>query len=92
MSFAPNDPVRVKTWNLPGHIRTPHYLRGKEGIIERALGPFKNPEQLAYGVAEAQTKMLVRVRYTMADVWGDTVENPSDTLDAEIYDHWLEPA
>jgi hypothetical protein len=28
----------------------------------------------------------------MADVWGANAENPDDTLDAEIYEHWLEPA
>ena len=81
--------VRVKSMMPPGHVRTPTYLRGKRGVIERALGPFKNPEQLAYGLpAEDQT--LYRVRFTMAEVWGDSAECPTDTVDAEIYDHWLE--
>ena len=83
--------VRVKSHMPPGHVRTPAYLRGKTGEIERALGPFNNPEQLAYGL-EAEQKQLLRVRFTMKDLWGDAAENPQDTLDAEIYAHWLEPA
>lgn len=73
----------------PGHIRTPAYLRGKVGKIERTLGPFGNPEQLAYGI-DAERLPLLRVRFTMAEVWGDAAERPGDTLDAEIYAHWLE--
>ena len=83
--------VRVKTMTPPGHIRAPFYLRGKTGEIERILGRFKNPEQLAYGLPAAE-KTLYRVRFSMAELWGDAAENPTDTLDAEIYDHWLEEA
>ncbi|MEL7212598.1 MAG: SH3-like domain-containing protein [Pseudomonadota bacterium] len=83
--------VRVKTMMPPGHIRTPAYLRGKTGWIERQLGPFGNPEQLAYGLP-GEKLTLYRVRFIMAEVWGDQAERPEDTLDAEIYEHWLEPA
>lgn len=81
--------VRVKPLTPPGHVRAPWYLRGKEGVIERPLGTFANPEQLAYGLP-AGNKPLYRVRFTMAEVWGDRAETPDDTLDAELYGHWLE--
>lgn len=74
----------------PGHVRTPAYLRGKRGQIERRLGPFKNPEELAYGL-KAEVQTLYRVRFTMAEIWGHDAENPKDTLDAEIFAHWLTP-
>ncbi len=83
------DRVRVKTLVPPGHIRTPWYLRGKIGVIERPLGEFGNPEQQAYGRI-GDRKPLYRVRFTMAEVWGTRAERPEDTLDAEIYGHWLE--
>jgi len=83
--------VRVSTMMPPGHVRTPAYLRGKTGEIERTLGPFSNPEQLAYGL-EAEKLPVHRVRFTMAEVWGAEAENPADTIDAEIYAHWLKPA
>lgn len=81
--------VRVKTMMPPGHVRTPAYLRGKVGVIERELGRFSNPEQLAYGLP-AQERPLYRVRFTMQEVWGTAAETPTDTVDAEIYGHWLE--
>lgn len=81
--------VRVRAIFPPGHVRTPAYLRGKTGTIERELGTFGNPERQAYG-HRGEKKDLLRVRFTMAEIWGDAAENPQDTLDAEIYAHWLE--
>ncbi len=81
--------VRIKTMMPPGHVRTPAYLRGKTGVIERRLGEFANPERAAYGLKK-ELQPLVRVRFSMREIWGDAAENPDDTLDAEIYLHWLE--
>ena len=83
--------VRVKAWGPPGHVRTPWYLRGKTGEIERQLGPFGNPEALAYGQA-AEKQDLYRVRFRMEEIWGTEAERPDDILEAEIYGHWLEEA
>jgi nitrile hydratase len=83
--------MRVRPDMPPGHVRTPAYLRGKVGWIERTLGPFANPEQLAYR-HKGQPLPLMRMRFTMAEVWGAAADAPDDTIDAEIYSHWLEPA
>jgi len=83
--------VRIKAIYPPGHVRAPYYLRGKTGVIERDLGRFGNPERLAYR-HKGDPKPLYRVRFTMAEVWGDNAENPADTIDAEVYGHWLERA
>ena len=82
--------VGVASMAPPGHVRAPWYLRGKTGVIERRLGAFANPEKLAYGLP-AEKRALFRVRFTMAEVWGDKAERPTDTVDAELYAHWLEP-
>lgn len=82
--------VRVSAMMPPGHARTPAYLRDKTGVIERSLGPFPNPEELAYRQT-ATPRPLYRVRFTMAEIWGPDAENPEDTLDAEIFAHWLIP-
>ncbi|MFT5624047.1 MAG: hypothetical protein ACI8Z0_000537 [Lentimonas sp.] len=87
--FCANETVRVRSDIPPGHVRTPYYLRGKTGVVERALGEFPNPEDLAYGVT-AISGQLLRVRFDMAEVWGDETENPTDVLEAEIYAQWLE--
>lgn len=83
------DRVRVRAFYPPGHVRAPAYLRGKTGVIERALGAFGNPEKLAYKL-DAERRDLFRVRFTMREIWGDAAEDPGDTLDAELYEHWLE--
>lgn len=88
MMFAEGTPVRVRALMPPGHVRTPTYLRGQTGVIERALGPHPNPEALAYRCA-ARHEPLYRVRFAMADLWGAPGH---DLLEAEIYGHWLEPA
>ena len=83
--------MRVRAWGTKGlHARAPWYLPGKTGIVERRLGAYKNPEQLAYGLP-AEPVPLYRIRFTMAEIWGDEAERPDDTIDAEIYEHWLEP-
>lgn len=87
--FKAGQRVRVREWFPPGHVRTPYYIRGKQGEIERICGTFNNPEHLAYARAD-DPKPLYRVRFLQADVWG-TAERPGDTIDIEIYEHWLEP-
>ncbi len=87
-SLAPGTPVRVKALWPTGHVRAPIYLRGKRGVIERAVAPFGNPEQLAYGLPP-ERHMLYRVRFTMKELWGSGTEIPTDTLDAEVYAHWI---
>ncbi len=87
-THEPGTRVRVKRLFAPGHIRTPTYLRGATGTVERVLGPFGNPEQLAYGHPPDRLP-LYRVRFRMADVWPEA-ETADDTVDAEIYAHWLE--
>ena len=89
--FAPGDRVAVRAMYPPGHVRTPYYLRGLTGTVERVLGPFGNPEALAYRHDPAP-RPLYRVRFAMADIWGNDTDTPGGTLDAEIYEHWLEPA
>jgi len=84
---AERQTVRVATHMPPGHVRTPAYLRGKIGTVERVLGPFPNPEDLAYR-HNAKPLPLYRVRFRMCDVW-PAPENPNDTIEAEIYAHWL---
>lgn len=90
--FSPGDAVQVRRGAAPGHMRTPWYLRGHVGCIERICGDFANPEELAYRRDGRPARPLYRVRFTMAEVWGERAERPEDTIDAEIFEHWLEAA
>lgn len=88
--FAVGAPVNVRHGNPPGHIRTPYYIRGKSGTVERICGEFRNPEELAYGRNGEPKQVLYRVRFNLKDVWADYDGPMSDTIDVELYEHWLE--
>jgi nitrile hydratase len=47
---------------------------------------------LAYGKRDVAVLPLYRVRFAQQTVWPDYRGPASDTLDVEIYEHWLEPA
>lgn len=90
--FAPGDRVAVRKAWLPGHVRTPAYIRGHVGVVERLCGPYPNPEELAYRRLGLPAQPLYRVRFRQIDVWPDYAGNLADTLEIELYQHWLEPA
>jgi hypothetical protein len=90
--FTVGDRVRVSARACEGHCRTPRYIRGKEGTVERICGAFRNPEQLAYGRYATEPLPLYRIRFAQNEVWSAYGGAGSDTLDVEIYEHWLEPA
>ena len=90
--FKLGDRVTVRWADPIGHIRTPAYIRGKSGEIERICGEFANPEELAFGRSGLPKRPLYRVRFRQASVWPDYRGAPVDTVDVEIYEHWLEPA
>jgi hypothetical protein len=87
--FALGDVVRVAAVNPPGHRRTPFYIRGKEGMIERVCGEFSNPEELGYGFNGSPKKRLYRVRFRQKDLWADYAGQVGDTVDVDVYEHWL---
>ena len=91
--FRPGETVRVMArFPKEGHIRTPFYIRGKTGVVERICGQFHNPEDLAFGKPGDPAKVLYRVRFDQTHVWPDYSGNPTDKVDVAIFEHWLEPA
>jgi hypothetical protein len=89
--FERGDRVAVRAAYPLGHVRTPFYVRGKSGVIERLCGAFGNPEELAYARSGLPLQPLYRVRFRQSDVWPDYGGQAADTVDIEIYEHWLEP-
>ena len=90
--FREGDRVQVRNADPPGHVRTPHYIRGHTGVIERLCGAYRNPEELAYARSGLPAQPLYRVRFLQREVWPAYEGAASDTVDVEIYQHWLEPA
>lgn len=88
--------VRVRAGWPTGHMRTPWYVRGRVGVVERVLGHFANPEELAYRRDGLPKLPLYRVRFSLAEIWGDAAAAAGDvarddTIDVELYESWLEP-
>jgi nitrile hydratase len=93
VKFQPGDLVRVQTFEPRTHVRTPAYVRGKEGWIERVHGEFRNPESLAYGGDGLPPQPLYMVGFRQADLWhARYTESPADSLYVDLYEHWLEPS
>jgi hypothetical protein len=74
----------------PCHIRTPHYLRGRSGQVERVLGAFRNPEDLAFA-RPAETRVLYHVLFDQPGIFPTDGHTP-DKLLVEVFEHWLEAA
>jgi hypothetical protein len=91
MRFSPGDRVRVKDdWpetRGPVHIRTPWYVRGRQGYVERYLGEYPNPEDLAFG-RQAEDRPLYHIRFDQEQLWHE--RGPGDDVMVELYGHWLE--
>lgn len=90
--FRVGDRIIVRAAYPIGHVRVPYYIRGKSGVIERLCGVYANPEELAYARPGLPKQPLYRVRFRQAEVWQDYRGNDADSVDVEIYQHWLELA
>ena len=90
--FKRGDAVRVRAVEPRGHIRTPWYIQGKTGAVERVHGAFRNPESLAYGGDGLPKPSLYLVRFAHADVWKPRGRASRDAILVDVYEHWLEPA
>jgi len=90
--FLPDDRVRILDLGKPGHVRVPWFARLKEGVVERYCGAYRNPEDLAYGRHDTAPVDLYRVRLPQTALWETYSGPPHDTVDLEVYDHWLAPA
>ncbi len=92
MKFKPGDRVRVRVDRPPHHYRTPGYIQGKIGVIERIEGEFRNPEQLAHGGDGLPERPLYLVKFPQAEVWPKYQGGPQDAVLVDLYEHWLNPA
>ena len=88
MTFRPGQRVRIAARRHEGHHRTPGYLKGKTGRVERVQGSFANPETRAYGGDGLPEQRLYNVGFAQRDVWPGYAGRPGD----RIYVHWLEEA
>ena len=90
MSFAPGDTVRVADREHEGHHRTPSYLMGRRGTVERVHACFRNPETRAYGKDGLPEVPLYLVSFAQRDVRSDDHGQARDRIYVDLFEHWLE--
>ncbi len=73
-----------------GHTRLPLYLRGHVGEITELHGTHVFPDSNAHGAGE-NPQPLYTVRFSAREVWG-TARHPGDTVSADLWEPYLEPA
>lgn len=88
--FGAGDAVRTRTMHPVGHTRLPRYLRGHAGEIVAVRGAHVFPDSHAHGGGE-NPKWLYTVRFPARTLWGED-RNPNDTVHADLFEPYLEPA
>ncbi len=89
MSYRVGQRVRVAEREHEGHHRTPGYVKGKTGRVERAHPSFTNPETRAYGHDGLPVQPLYLVGFSQDDVWSRS-RRGVDRIYVDLFEHWLE--
>jgi nitrile hydratase len=92
VSYAAGVRVRVSARPHEGHHRTPAYVKGRTGTVERAHRSFTNPETRAYGSDGLPEQRLYLVGFEQTELWEGYRGRTSDRLYVDLFEHWLEPA
>ena len=88
--FQVGQRVRIADRTPPVHHRVPSYVKGKTGLIERVCGLHGEPEKFIRGDGKPAQR-IYRVTISQADLWSDYRGAEQDSLEIEIFEHWLEP-
>jgi nitrile hydratase beta subunit-like protein len=86
MTYEVGQQVRVAAREHEGHHRTPAYVKGKSGRVDRVHDTFKNPETRAYGGDGLPEQRLYLVGFDANDLWPGATHR----LELDVYEHWLE--
>lgn len=88
--YVPGDKVRTRNMHPSGHTRLPLYLRGHVGEVISLHGAHVFPDCNAHGQGE-NPQALYTVRFNAREVWG-AARHPDDTISADLWEPYLEPA
>ena len=92
MSYRIGQRVRVAAREHEGHHRTPDYLKGKAGTVERVHAAFRNPETRAYSGDGQPAQPLYLVGFAQRELWPDYRGRADDRLFVDVFEHWLREA
>jgi nitrile hydratase len=88
--YKVGDKVRTRNMHPVTHTRLPRYLRDHVGEIAHLHGTHVFPDSNAHGKGEAP-QPLYTVRFSAQEIWGEA-RHPRDTISADLWESYLEPA
>ncbi len=71
--FNPGDRVRVRLDYVPGHVRMPGYIRGKNGVVVSESPVYPFPDAHAHSV-EAADEPTYDVRFRAEELWPNSAD------------------
>ncbi len=89
--FQTGDNIRISSRFEPRHHRIPAYVKGQTGFVKQVLSPQGKPELLAYQKQTDEPVTVYRINLKQTDLWPDYSGSSKDSLEIEVYEHWLEP-
>jgi nitrile hydratase subunit beta len=92
LRYGAGERVRVAARRHDGHHRTPEYIKGKTGTVQRVHSSFTNPETRAYGSDGLPAQRLYLVGFAQDEVWPGYPGPRTDRVYVDVFEHWLEPA
>jgi nitrile hydratase subunit beta len=90
--FRAGQSVRARDINPVGHTRSPRYVRGRLGTVERMCGvePLWDIDADGRHVS-SKPQPVYSVRFTARELWGE-VANHLDSIYVDMWEDYLEPA
>jgi hypothetical protein len=88
--FGVGDQVRVRGLPTLFYTRTQEYVRGARGTVVKVSYESIAAEDEAFDRDDQKPEWFYVVRFRMADLWEPYAGCPSDTLQTELPERWLE--
>jgi nitrile hydratase len=82
--FAAGDAVRTRDINPVGHTRLPRYARGRQGTVDRYLGPARFPDEPG-----SPPQPVYSVRFEADELWGEDADGRGAVY-IDIWEGYLE--
>jgi nitrile hydratase len=92
MTYRVGERVMVAARAPGAHHRTPSYIKGKTGRIERVHATFRNPETRAYGDDGLPEVPLYLVSFAQSELWPGARTGGGHAVYVDVFEHWLEEA
>ena len=90
--LRPGQRVRVGDREHEGHHRTPDYLKGKSGTVERVMRRFATPRRAPTAPTGFPSSRSTSSASRSATCGPTTAATGDDRLYVDIFEHWLQEA